>query len=120
MIKQSIVAIIAVSMLSGCVIAVGGDHDRYSGDWKETQEKNRQLISQLQIGSSIAQVSDILGEAADSEGFEKDDGRYTILYYRTQHRHSDGETTRDETTPVIFKDGRLLGWGTSLLHSVAP
>ena len=30
---------------------------------------------------------------------------------RTHRTHSDGDTTRDETTPLVFEDGKLVGIG---------
>lgn len=42
-----------------------------------------------------------------------------ILRYRTHHRHSDGETTRDETTPLVFVDGTLAAWGEASLVDYA-
>jgi len=34
----------------------------------------------------------------------KGDDEYRVLYYRTQRLHADGDTTKDETTPLIFKN----------------
>jgi hypothetical protein len=40
------------------------------------------------------------------------------LFYRTQRKHSDGETTRDETTPLVFRDNRLIGWGDGVYNDL--
>ncbi len=98
--------------LSGCVVHVGGDGGwSDSSSWEYRQEHNRELIAQLQLGASKADVIARLGKPDDSEAFSARGASYEILYYRTQHRHSDGETTRDETTPLVFRDGALTGWG---------
>lgn len=38
-----------------------------------------------------------------------------ILYYYTDLKRRDGAVTDDELTPLVFKDGKLMGWGHSLL-----
>jgi hypothetical protein len=47
-----------------------------------------------------------------------DGATYQVLYYRTHRTHSDGETTKDETTPLVFKDSALIGWGMDALARV--
>lgn len=105
--------------LTGCVINVSDDGVEWGEDWKERQEFNRQVISRLEIGQSRAEVEDRLGEPDFTEAYSRDGAEYHILHYRTQHRHSDGETTRDETTPLVFRDGRLEGWGDSIYARVS-
>ena len=54
-----------------------------------------------------------------NELFEKQDGTYRVLYYRTQKTMGDGITTKDECTPLVFRNGNLVGWGDSaysLMH----
>lgn len=107
--------------LGGCVIVTdredweGLDFDTAS-DWEETQNFNHRYISRLALGVSIHAVRTDLGEPDFSEAFRGADGDYSILRYRTQHRHSDGETTQDETTPLIFQNGALIGWGETVLR----
>lgn len=97
---------------SGCVIHVGGDgHLGDGSSWEQRQEHNRDLIAQLQLGTSKSDVIAKLGQPDNSEAFSAAGASYEVLYYRTRHRHSDGETTRDETTPLVFRDGKLTGWG---------
>ena len=59
-----------------------------------------------------------LGAPDFSEAFQHNDDNYRVLYYRTQHRHSDGDTTIDETTPLVFKNDHLIGWGEDILMKV--
>ena len=110
-----------LAVLSGCVITVHDDKDSdSSSSWKVRQTENRNIITELSIGTDINQVTDLLGPADDSEGFEKQGKTYIVLFYRTHHRHEDGKTSRDETTPLIFKDGKLVGWGQSVLLKHQP
>lgn len=39
-----------------------------------------------------------------------------VLFYYTDVKSRDSAITDDELTPFVFKDGRLLGWGYSLLN----
>ncbi|MFQ3198046.1 MAG: outer membrane protein assembly factor BamE (lipoprotein component of BamABCDE complex) [Paraglaciecola sp.] len=100
--------------LSGCVISVDGDgRDEYHSDWQDTEQKNRKSIANLQPLLSKEQVSDRLGAPDFSEFFAKDGDQYYVLYFRTQRKESDGITTKDECTPLVLRNGVLVGWGDS-------
>lgn len=108
---RALLVFAAVSSLSGCVIAFGDtDGDLRSG-WRDSEKRNMALIENLNMGTDIAVAREKLGEPNFVEGFAGNDGDYKVLFYRTQHAHSDGETTRDETTPVVFRNGKLMGYG---------
>ena len=116
-IVKLITASMAVLSLSGCII-IGGEHGWDSGDWKVEQARNREVISQLQIGAERSAVIDRLGAPNFSEAYTRDGEEYRVLFYRTQRRHSDGDTTRDETTPLVFRNDSLIGWGDEVYASV--
>jgi hypothetical protein len=105
-----------VSSAAGCVI-IDGEHVDVD-DWRKNQEDNRAAISQLSIGMSRSAVIDELGTPAESEAFTRDGEEIRVLFYRTRHRHSDGETSRDETTPLVFRNDQLVGWGDSVYSSL--
>ncbi len=113
---NSVAAILLTLSLSGCIVVGGGDwdNDRHA-DWREHQRENLRIINQLEINDSRNYVVEQLGAPDFSEAFAKDSDSYRVLFYRTQHRHSDGETTKDETTPLVFKNDRLIGWGHDAL-----
>ena len=106
-------AISLASVLSGCVIAVGDHDDEYNGneDWKKIQQFNQSYINQLALGVDSASVRKSLGAPAFVELFKKNAEEVEVLFYRTQHEHSDGETSKDECTPLVFKQGTLVGLG---------
>lgn len=106
-----------VLSLSGCIV-IGGDHDWDDESWRSQQRENREIISELNIGADRSQVLSKLGAPSFSEAFTKDGNEYRVLFFRTQHRHSDGDTSKDETTPVVFKNDKLIGWGDEILASV--
>lgn len=109
--RASLVLALAVS-LGGCVFAIGTDGDDYKKDsHTKTEERNRSLIGLLPLGSSLAEVQTQLGNPDFTEALRTKAGEYRVLRYRTQHLHSDGDTTRDETTALVFLDGKLTGIG---------
>ena len=111
--------LVALASLSGCVI-VKGEHDWSGSDWKNEERDNREAIARLEIGMQRSGVLDRLGAPSYSEAFTRDGDEYKVLFFRTQHRHSDGETSRDETTPLIFENDSLVGWGHDVLVSFQP
>lgn len=97
---------------TGCVF-IDGKHVNLD-DWEETQQENRERISQLNVGMHRSAVVEELGAPSDSEAFQHNGEEVRVLFYRTQRKHSDGNTSRDETTPLIFKDELLVGWGSAV------
>ena len=109
------IASLLMFSLSGCIVVGGGDWDDHDSDWQEEQKDNKRVISQLEIGDSRQSILELLGAPDFSEAFSNGDNNFRILFYRTQHEHSDGDTTKDETTPLVFKNNRLVGWGMDAL-----
>lgn len=98
--------------LSGCVVSVGGDDDgHYSYDFNDREHDNRKKIASLQVNASFADVQNILGVADFNEVYQKDGENIQVLFYRTNRKHKDGITTKDECTPLIFKNSQLISWG---------
>ena len=111
-------------ILSGCVISVGDHESSKSGDyWQEQQDKNRDLLSKLSLGMSSNQVTTLMGTADFSEAYTKPTQNNTeqsikVLFYRTQWAKGDGKTTKDECTPIVFKDDVLVGWGDTVYQQI--
>jgi len=40
---------------------------------------------------------------------------FEVLYYYTDVKKDDGAITDDELTPLVFDNGKLIGWGWSFL-----
>ena len=103
---------IASLTLTGCVVSVGhGDSGNDSESWQQVQQQNQQKIAALKLGMSIDQVQALMGTPSFNEAFESQGKAVHVLFYRTQHQHSDGKTTKDECTPLIFTADTLTGWG---------
>ena len=121
--KKNLLALLVAAPLAmgltGCVISVDGDGwEGHSVDWEDREYRNRQLISDLELNTASEEVKTRLGVADFNETFTRGEDTYSVLYYRTQRVHGDGKTTKDECTPLLFKNGMLVGWGESALNRV--
>lgn len=114
---NALVATALMISLSGCIVIGGGDWSDNDSDWQDRQRDNKRVISQLEVNDSRESILEQLGAPDFSEAYSKGSDDYRILFYRTQREHSDGETTKDETTPLVFKNNRLVGWGIDALSN---
>ena len=107
--------------LSGCLIVADGDwnDDDDTSDWRTTQKANREHISGLNLGEMRSDVISRMGTPAFNEAFTAENGAsYQVLFYRTQREHGDGETSKDETTALVFENDKLIGWGNDALQRI--
>jgi len=79
--------------------------------WQERETFNLKQIGRLDLGADKGDVIRLLGSPDISEAKATADGEVLVLFYRTHHVKSDGITTRDECTPLLFKDDALIAWG---------
>ncbi|MEM7363939.1 MAG: DUF3192 domain-containing protein [Pseudomonadota bacterium] len=112
-------------LTTGCVVAIGGDgghHDGRQADnaWKERQQHNASAIDRLVLLRSQSSVESEFGEPDFHDSFMRDGEVFEVLFYRTHRNRDDGMTSRDETTPLVFVDGQLVGWGHSALDLATP
>ncbi|MBY6224543.1 DUF3192 domain-containing protein [Ferrimonas balearica] len=88
-------------------------------DWDDRQKHNVAAIATLEPGLSKAIVLERLGNPDFSEALTDHDGHgIQVLRYRTHRTKGDGETTPDETTPLLFRDGVLFGWGETAFEQL--
>ena len=98
-------------------------------------ERNRDLLFVLSPGMTRMEVEDIMGtgesrgvrELPDEERLrvkspyrelyvaEPSGTAVTVLYYYTEQLRADGYVSEEELTPVVFRDGTLLGWGENVV-----
>jgi len=106
-------AALGLLMTSGCVLSIGGDghDDNHYTSVRAQERNNRDYISTIAMGTPSSAVVTHLGTPDFTDVFTGKDGEYRILRYRTHRAESDGDTSRDETTPLVFLDGRLVGVG---------
>lgn len=93
------------------VIMVSYDPSPDEMDWKDRQAYNKAKITELTIGQAIDEVKTMFGKADFSEAKISNKQNLQVLFYRTRHKDSDGETTKEECTPLLFKQGQLVAWG---------
>lgn len=92
--------------------------------------RNRARIAELSIGMPRAKVLEVMGTSVVApdevpgeirnphrvETLRGNEGAvYEVLFYCTSDDPPRGVITNDELTPLILKNGTLLGWGWSLL-----
>ncbi len=111
-------SIVLLHGLSGCVINVNDDDWEREDNWRAKQKQNERAISRLSLGESRQAIEQLLGEPDLVDAFDREGDEIKILFYRTQHERSDGKTTRDETTPLVFRNDVLTGWGASAVDYV--
>jgi hypothetical protein len=107
--------------LSGCVIKVGsgdGESQYFSSDHHDIEAQNRKKIARLELRQAYDEVKTIFGTANFNESYQKDGQQIQVLYYRTHRVHADGMTTKDECTPLVFKEGYLVSWGEQALNQI--
>lgn len=99
--------------LSGCVISVNDgevDHS-FMGDSEDRSYENRKKVAKVQLGSSFVDVQEKFGVSDFSETYTQNEQTIRVLYYRTQRKHKDGLTTKDECTYLEFVNGELTQTG---------
>ncbi|MBI1673405.1 DUF3192 domain-containing protein [Shewanella sp. NKUCC05_KAH] len=79
--------------------------------WEDRQSYNSQKMNELALGQNIVSVKQLLGKADFSEAKAVKETKLQVLFYRTHHEKSDGVTTKEECTPLIFKNDQLIAWG---------
>lgn len=115
--KLATVAAMILS-LTGCITVHESWEGSDSSDWYKRERSNREEISRLVMGMDQQQVLIRLGQPDFSEAYQADGAEFNVLFYRTHRVRSDGMTTKDETTPVVFRDGELIGWGDTAYNEV--
>ncbi len=77
--------------------------------WEDREAYNRQFISTLKLGKfTFDEALEKLGSPDITEAKMADDTNYQVLFYRTQHVKSDGITTQDECSYLLFVDDYLV------------
>jgi len=115
--KKSLLALLVAlplaTTLSGCVISVkdGEVAHSFMGDSDDRSYENRKKVAKVQLGSSFVDMQEKFGVADFSETYTHNEQTIRVLYYRTQRKHKDGLTTKDECTYLEFVNGELTQTG---------
>ncbi|GAA0856884.1 DUF3192 domain-containing protein [Aliiglaciecola litoralis] len=112
-------ALILPLTLSGCVISVGGEGDySHHSDWQDIERDNRKHVASLETNTTVSAIKSRMGTPDFSELHQRGDDEIRVLFYRTHLRDGDGITTKDECTPLVFKNGKLVGWGDTAYDQI--
>ena len=122
--KALLIAALTAPFLNGCVIAVSdGEADTHwagsSSSWQKQHKNNREVISNLALDTSYQTVLNKLNTPSFSELLKQGDDVYQVLFYATHSIHSDGKITKDECTPLVFKNDKLIGVGDTIYKSLS-
>ena len=86
-------------------------------DWKDREEYNKVQIAKLELGVTRQEILATLGSPDISEAKKIDGNKIQVMFYRTQHKKSDGITTQNECTPLLFENDMLVAWGKGAYES---
>jgi hypothetical protein len=123
--KKVVVVSVLFVLIAGCTSSL----DR-------VRTANRRNLLKLSVGMTKEQALAIMGNKSGggtfgeptvnspykSEILQGKDKTFEVLYYYTDiestiYTANPATITDDELTPLVFDNGRLLGWGTSFLDS---
>ncbi|GAA0365607.1 DUF3192 domain-containing protein [Bowmanella denitrificans] len=85
--------------------------DPDSMDWQDREQYNKVQVGKLELGTARQAIIELLGSPDISEAKHSQDDKLQVMFYRTQHMESDGITTMNECTPLLFKNDQLIAWG---------
>ena len=68
--------------------------------------RNVENSKQLRVGMTKEQVLSVMGKPVQEEFSTPD-----LWYYFVESVWTDGLTTEEECMPLVFENGRLMGWG---------
>lgn len=108
-----IVGIITYLLLTAAVLLFYKD-DPEQMTWQDREAFNAKLINKMDIIAETIQQDDVierLGVPDITAAIQHDNTVYQLLYYRTQWKLADGITTKDECTPLLFKERQLIAKG---------
>jgi outer membrane protein assembly factor BamE (lipoprotein component of BamABCDE complex) len=75
-------------------------------------DRNKRGLMTLVMGMSKAEVLTVMGEPTLYESYQNLNGKQVdILFYYTQRKIADYNRTKDECTPVVVENGKLIGFG---------
>lgn len=74
--------------------------------WNEAAY-NIENSKKLRVAMTKNEVLEVMGQPLAGATFATPD----VWYYFTQTVWMDGLNTEDECMPVVFEDGKLVGWG---------
>ena len=97
----------------GKVLTIAVTGTLLSGCGYFTQFENFENSTRLRVGMTKEQVRQIMGEPVN-EAYSRPD----LWFYYINTQWHDGLITRDECMPLVFRDGKLAGWGNEYYNRI--
>lgn len=96
---------------------------------KDVQALNREHIGQLIVGMAKEEVVALMtidpsrlsasqANPYKTESFQRGADTYEVIYYRTSAAPTFVPVKDKHSTPVVFKNGVLVGWGEGALRGL--
>ena len=87
-------------------------------DWQDREAFNTKLIYKMDLKQPLSRTEVIssLGGPDITEAIVVSEQIYQMMYYRTHRTKSDGITTRDECTALLFKNNQLIAIGENAIE----
>ena len=82
------------------------------------RSNNRKNLMKLDLGMTKYQVIELMGTPQFSEMYQtEDDVSMIVLYYYTSGKWLTSGVTRQQCTPLVFENKKLVGWGREFYTS---
>jgi hypothetical protein len=100
--------------------------------YRDFLSQNNANIGRLALGMTKDQVitlmksyttavrSGPLNNPYKTESFQRDSDNYEVLYYLTRKHPPFRSIADSQATPVVLKNGAVVGWGQSALTGLRP
>jgi hypothetical protein len=87
--------------------------------WEVEDAKNAYNLKRLEPGMSREDVYAVMGMPDLYDMYETVDRNYVaVFYYYTRTQINDGAAAKNECTPVVIRNGKLVGWGYPYLEKL--
>ena len=81
--------------------------------WRE-RTTNLENSRNLRVGMSKEQVISVMGQPLADEAYSSPN----LWFYYIDTKWYDGLATEDECMPLVFKNGKLVGWGNDFYNQI--
>jgi hypothetical protein len=116
--NKKIISFVALALLAYGIFVVlvvsFYDDSPTKMQWEDREAFNKQYVTKLKLDEfTFDQIIKDLGSPDITEAMKKNSDHFQLMFYRTQHVKSDGITTEDECTALLFKNNVLIAIGKS-------
>jgi len=119
--NKKVISLVAIALIAyGIFVALVVtfyDDSPTNMQWEDREAFNKQYIAKVKLDQlTFDQVILDLGSPDITEAKKFNSNQYQLMFYRTQHVKSDGITTEEECTALLFKNNILNALGHSAIE----